>query len=415
MNSRLLLLFCISSLCNIHAFAQANCSGTSVGFTPINDLGTGTYNGWTGGLYPNGSNYMPATHKNAGLALAAQVQPLNSSGAPDPASGKVVWLSIGFSNTTQEASAFIPLANALPNKNPKLVLVDGAVGGMSVDLISTPTNSNYSSYWNTVSNRLAASGLTASQVQVIWFKDDKPANGTPLQAHFDSVLAQSKRVMNELRTRFPNVKLCYVASRIYGGYASVPLNPEPYAYRNGWAMKKMIEDQINGDPQLQYAGTGSRAPWLSWGIYQWADGLNPRSDGLTWVCSDFQNDGTHPSPQGQQKVANLLLNFFRTDSTACPWFLSNCALTTGLPSFSETGDARVFPNPVSTEALVRFSAPVVKATLVLYSGLGTPVRVWSNISGREMRLNRAGLPTGIYYLKVTDRNKQIALQKLAVL
>ena len=102
-------------------------------------------------------------------------------------------------------------------------------------------------------------------------------------------------------------------------------NPEPYSYYTGWAVKKVIEDQINGDSQLAYSGTNPKSPWLSWGIYLWSDGNTPQASNsnVFWTCTnDFNaSDGTHPSIAGAQKVGNLLLNFFSTDSTATPWFL----------------------------------------------------------------------------------------------
>src|SRR5258705_4892985 len=68
---------------------------------PLNDLGTETYKGFMGGLYPGGSNTVPMTHASAGLAKAALVTPLDTMGAPS-ASGKIALVSIGMSNTTQE-------------------------------------------------------------------------------------------------------------------------------------------------------------------------------------------------------------------------------------------------------------------------------------------------------------------------
>jgi len=51
--------------------------------------------------------------------------------------------------------------------------------------------------------------------------------------------------------------------------------------------------------------------------------MKPRNDGLTYARSDFVEDGTHPSPgSGRAKVARQLLDFFKTDSTARPWFVS---------------------------------------------------------------------------------------------
>jgi hypothetical protein len=97
--------------------------------------------------------------------------------------------------------------------------------------------------------------------------------------------------------------LIYTSSRIYAGYATTSLNPEPYAYQSAFAVKWLIQEArhtIRGRPESQ--------PWLGWGPYLWADGLEPR--------------GTHPSTSGRQKVAQMLLDFFKTDPTAKGWFLA---------------------------------------------------------------------------------------------
>jgi hypothetical protein len=373
---------------------QANCVQTSVGFTPINDLGTGTYLGMMGGLYPNGSNARPQSHQDAGLAFAQQVQPLDPLGTADPVDGKVVWLSIGFSNATQETQAFIPLATALPDLDPHLVLVDGAQGGQTADILSTPSNPNYASYWNTVGNRLANAGVTDQQVQAIWLKDDDQANGTPIEEHSDSLLMRFKRITHELHTRFPNAHLCYVASRIYGGYASTELNPEPYAYRNGWTMKQLIGNQIAGDPELQFAGPEANSPWLSWGVYLWADGTTPRSDGLTWICpDDFQDDGTHPSLVGRDKVAHLLLDFFTTDSTSCSWFLSDCGVSTGVQAAAAPG-LSITPNPARTSVTIQHGLSGT-VNLVVFDALGAAALSTTG-SGSTITIAADGLAPGIY-------------------
>ncbi len=65
--------------------------------SPLCDLGSGTYLGFTGGLYPGGSNEIPPGHLAAGLTRAATIRPLDRSGNPD-SSGKIVLLSVGMSN-----------------------------------------------------------------------------------------------------------------------------------------------------------------------------------------------------------------------------------------------------------------------------------------------------------------------------
>ena len=57
------------------------------------------------------------------------------------------------------------------------------------------------------------------------------------------------------------------------------------------------------------------------GPYLWADGTSPReSDKLVYVRTDLDEDGTHPSEAGQDKVARLMLDFFKTESLAKSWF-----------------------------------------------------------------------------------------------
>ena len=415
----LTLLFLVAT----RSIAQ-NCTAASTGLVPINDLGTGQFtnawNGvWQGGLYPNGSNLLPAAHKNAGLQLAGQIQCLDQNGNPDTANGKIVWLSIGMSNTTQETQKFIPLANALSGKNPRLTLVDGAVGGQTAQIISTQNNANYSSYWNTVQTRLSAAGVSPKQVQVVWLKEANAVGTTPIKQYYDSLVVQLKRITWELKIRFPNVKLCYIASRISARYATSTLNPEPFAYYTGWAVKKVIEDQINGEAQLAYTGTNVKSPWLSWGIYMWSDGDKPQltDPKIFWSCpADFQSDGTHPSnPTGATKAGNLLLNFFSTDDTAKPWFMgSGCQITTSIDELVNNQNLAIFPNPFVSETTIKRTGNFQNASLAIFNSSGQQVKQLSGISGESYTLHRGNLPKGIYLIRITQDNKLIASDKLLV-
>ncbi len=62
-------------------------------------------------------------------------------------------------------------------------------------------------------------------------------------------------------------------------------------------------------------------PWIGWGPYLWADGVNPRSDGISWPRTDYE-DPVHLGPEGVEKAADLLLNFFKTAPQARCWFLA---------------------------------------------------------------------------------------------
>ncbi len=306
-----------------YIFSQA-CSTTSVGFTPLNDLGTSYFRGYQGGLYQAGSNSRPYAHNTAGTTIAKQLIPLDTNGIYNPTSGRIVFLSIGMSNTNMEFGALMTLVSSSVDVNPKMKLVNGAQGGFHINLLIDSNNI----YWTNVMNILTTSGFSAKQVQAVWYKNvDQGSTDTTFPGYPNSLRAKHKTVLNILRNKFTNLKQCYMASRIYAGYATGPANPEPNAYYSGWAAKWVIDDQINGDSSLIYSGANRKAPWTCWGPYLWADGTTPRSDGLTWICPDDYNlDGTHPSVIGRNKVGNILMNFFMNDPASKPWFRKNLSV-----------------------------------------------------------------------------------------
>jgi Bacterial Ig-like domain (group 1) len=291
----------------------------------ITDLGTGLFEGqYEGGLYPNGSNVRPSGQDSYGVGLADSIQPLDANGNPS-STGKYALMAIGESTAQNEFNRFLPIANGDPAKNPNLVLVNGAQGGATPNEFTSTT----SPYWATVlENYLPQDGVTANQVVAVWMEDtDGIATGT-FPSDITTLQGQYETMMQTMLTLFPNLKMVYFSSRVYGGYSNglaSPDNPEPYAYEVGYAVKYAIQDQLNGNANLNYnpADGPVVAPWMSWGTYYWSNGMLGREDGLEWDCEDFSDDGTHPSSTfGQLKVASALLQFLKTDDTTVPWYLA---------------------------------------------------------------------------------------------
>jgi hypothetical protein len=282
------------------------CSRGEAGFVPLTDLGSREYRGFTGGLYAGGSNSPPASYLALGRAAATKVVPRGPDGRAS-ANGLVVLLSVGMSNAAAEFGAFVSLVPADGRTSRNVRLVDGAVPGFDARQIVSPRNP----YWALVVRRLAISGASAAQVQAVWLKEaiERPSGRFPADAR---VLRDDLRtIVRILAQRFRNLQLVYLSSRTYGGYARTPLNPEPYAYGSGFAVKWTITERMRNR-----AGR----PWVGWGPYLWTDGTKGRADGLVWTCDDVAPDGTHPSGSGMTKVAQLLLGFFTTDPTARSWF-----------------------------------------------------------------------------------------------
>ncbi len=91
----------------------------------------------------------------------------------------------------------------------------------------------------------------------------------------------------------------------------------------------MIENQINGAGNLNFdpAKGQAVAPWLSWGPYQWADGVNPRSDGFvrlpsgegstlpTRACACARASGTGLHRGGQFLGTLLVASYYGVAAT----------------------------------------------------------------------------------------------------
>lgn len=286
---------------------QANCGSTALGLTPLTELGSASYEGVEGGLYPGGINHSPAAYERAGLERTRLVVPRDQSGQPSSA-GSIVLLSLGMSNAAQEFSAFKRQADIDPRKNPRVVVVNGARGGQDAVRIASPS----APYWAMVDKALSDTGVSREQVQVVWLKEAIAGEREPFPAdarRLEQALASAVEVAAR---RYPNLQIVYVSSRTYGGYASTRLNPEPVAYESGFAVKWLIAEHIR---------SGAGGPWVAWGPYLWTDGTRGRSDGLVWTCEDVRADGTHPSPSGMRKAGELLLEFFTTEETAKSWFV----------------------------------------------------------------------------------------------
>jgi len=345
---------------------------------PIMDMTSSqTYMGFPGGLYENGNNPPSDHHDPDGIAFGNQIQPLDINGNPS-ASGTIAFISIGLSNTSLEFGGFVNYV-ADPSRssqvNPRLAVLNGAKPGEAacsyVDPVLAPidtctvqpyTSGDKQNQYDRIRDEVLATAtgapgvvpgcgtttnpcLSEKQVQAVWVKEASPApegsgfstlcdpsssgcvnDVTITEAlHFEQQLGQIARA---LRVRYTNLKQVFLASRIYAGYIIIDKSPEPFAYEYGFSAKWLIQaqvEQMRGQGADSVAGdlnyNNGTAPWIAWGPYLWANGANPRSDGLEWIRdTDYQTkDYQHPSQAGINKVDGLLFTFFTT-SAYTPWF-----------------------------------------------------------------------------------------------
>jgi hypothetical protein len=276
----------------------ADCSVRQTGLVPLTDLGKNRHRGHAGGLYPGGANRPGSRYLQRGVQATARIRPIR---------GRIGFIGVGMSNAMQEFRAFARAAAQDPAVNRRLTFVEGPGGGWDAIKIARPT----ARYWGDLDTRLRKARLDHGQVQVVWLKQAIAGEDRSFPSDARGLQSRLRQIVRILTARFPNLRAIYVSSRTYAGYAVSHLNPEPFAYESGFAVKWLVQDGISG--RLGRV-------WVGWGPYLWTDGLSGRRDGLTWACEDVVADGMNPSPSGVRKVTRLLTEFFSTDPTARPWF-----------------------------------------------------------------------------------------------
>lgn len=356
----------------------ASPSGPLPGVSALIDSPTAFYTpgaftpGFELGLY-QGTNLLAAAsapHDAKLRAAAATIVPLCQNGSPpsgacaEGGAGRIGLAHIGFSVSVQQTCTGPNHSNGLvastpPNCTPGTVdyalyqdqqgsapsiaanvyLADCAQPSATMDKWASQIGVNSQTtapYWyNCVNTVLPNEGLVANQIEAVTieaaagspaagFASMSALNHSPCQAGDDANIGacyaeqQTAIVLRGLLQQWPHLQVAYLYSRAYGGCAAAgTLNPEPYAYEDGFAVQFLIRAQIqqadNNGAQDSEAGNLSYAvaPVLSWGGYQWANGVTPNAEGLSWPCTDFTTtDQTHFVNGGYQNSANTMLGFF---------------------------------------------------------------------------------------------------------
>jgi len=74
----------------------------------------------------------------------------------------------------------------------------------------------------------------------------------------------------------------------------------------------------------------------------------------------------------------------------------------------------LYPNPFSYQTVLQTDNILHSGTFSVYNGFGQAVAQIKNINGKAIHFNRDNLPSGLYFFRLTEENKTIALGKLIV-
>lgn len=384
---------------NVESLAQKDCNHHTTGLVPLTDLTGGKqYRGYQGGKY-QGSNKRSALQMQRAIAQVSKIKPLDTAGVENFKNGRIVFAAVGASNPATEFESFRNYCDTFKNLNPKLSLINTCIGAMGVQKINDITDN----YWVQAKKELIDSGLSNKQVQVVWLEEENTQNAdTSFPGAPQALMLDYQKLLNVILKVFPNVKIVYMNQRAYAGYGDVTPGVIgkglwfPRDYYNGWTIKWLIEKQLNNEVGYRF-NAPAEIPFIDWAESFWADGKNPRQDGLSYDCTtDFGGDGLHLSALGELKAGKWLFNYYKNDTLSKYWFLK-AGNTTGASSNIDLKDVKVFPNPVKSQ--VNVTAPFV-GTFEILSNVGQIV-LKGNIN-EQLEIDSNFIKPGIYFIRVTN-------------
>ena len=96
------------------------------------------------------------------------------------------------------------------------------------------------------------------------------------------------------------------------------------------------------------------------------------------------------------------------------WGQQCYGLLTGITEISKNALLTASPNPFSSSTTLQTSNKFKNATLTLYNSIGQQVKQLNNIYGQTITLHRDNLPSGLYFLRLTQVGRTFATNKLII-
>ena len=235
--------------------------------------------------------------------------------------------------------------------------------------------------------------------------DDANNPDTTFPKAAEDIADQLRLLCVNLKEKFPAIKFVYFSGRPYSAYidptitslGSGVITPRDYIY--GWGVKKIVERQINGNEGYTFHGVEAQIPAVSWAGYVWADGATANSDGLAWLCSDYESDGFALSLSGSDKIGKVLYEAFSQDQVSKGWFTNPTPVGVSLGATS--ADLKI----VSTENTLRIVTSDANVEVLDFNGM----RVWSGHVTSSIDISTISWPPGLYVVRVGTKTSLILL------
>lgn len=105
-----------------------------------------------------------------------------------------------------------------------------------------------------------------------------------------------------------------------------------------------------------------------------------------------------------------------TDANGCTSSCQICLVVspTAVNEYENSISLTLSPNPFSAETVLQTDNPFHNVTLTVYNCFGQTVKQLKNISGQTVTFSRDNLASGLYFVRLAEENKIIAVDKLII-
>ena len=144
------------------------------------------------------------------------------------------------------------------------------------------------------------------------------------------------------------------------------------------------------------------------------DGIGFSAGNLVGVLTDVQGNYSY---QNVQIKATNVSSITVKGLAGLGWGFAGVTIdcqSSGISQLTNTVSTLVYPNPFSTSTTIKFISPQKNIELNIYNVCGQLVRTMQNISGDNIEIDRGNLPSGVYFIQLTQNDQNISTGKLII-
>lgn len=227
--------------------------------------------------------------------------------------------------------------------------------------------------------------------------------------------------------RNPYTQTCYTSMKFWHKYdmdtlVDIGIIEASYDGGNSWLL---VSDTNEVSPMGSYFWWDNDYHALNGNYTHHELTISGKSDG--WIQSKFNWEWWIPVKADTIIVPpdSLMIRFtFISDSidtNKAGWMIDDILTTsaewqmcTNTKEYPDNENLAVFPNPFSSQTTIRSKYLMKQSTITVFNSFGQIVTQIKNINGHEFTLSRNNLPSGLYFLQLTENNIRFETKRLII-